>query len=1510
METIGISGSPMEESSYSISEKDATSEFQLKAFKYLMPLKNCQIESKESLLVPFNERNVNYLPYAKSYIDDSVAKVIGMVQGRVTDQLRSVSVVFLKFGGFQSETVAEARNLKQLQDASLLIMRKVHEFEGCIRQFNCDDKSLTALLVWGLEGQAHEKGESYVAMLAATEIAKQIPNCLEDKLGFSIGVTTGTVFAGIVGSKERCDNTVLGVVVNNAARLMCLDQCLGTVLCDHETYLKTVSHFQYVTDIPPVTLKGVPHPVKIYNPMGDNVSVRSHAHISVCGREKELETMSNSLHMWRSSQHAKSIILLGSSGIGKTQITSWLQDQIEETEVLCVGLALEHKKETLLFCWMRVFHSFLDQVCGNVDAMSKLETKHGGDIGKRKDDNSTEGSTDNNESESPTTNKFLAEPVVQRRPGSGRSDVRSDIWYNPYRSGLNVNFAMMSKDVTPKKPSVYEDIQVTQQETTILNEEGKPSTSVSLPLSVRTHNSPTSANFSTTTPVSMSPPGASSDQNVAKNSDENDDNVETSLTKHKFTSEIAVRPPRPWSGRSERGNIATMRQDRIHESAANSDSLSKVVNFKNSSNLAKYSNSPPTLSLESVHASPGHSRDNLHSEKEKSSAAFLRTLQPWSGKSSSRNSYTLRQSPNMIQRGLTAIECGESGHSLNPGLQSKARSDEDLRNSNKGILKGQSDSPRPRSRHSGLGVRLFTSEGRTPSRLLERMSISNVSETTSSNKDKLPKLLRILTTLNIPLSCIETLNPITGFSTSQSFVNGISSVAEVLSEILNAVCDVGVRICVTLDDIQWCDSYSLELAKNLIHKCPKVLFVFTARPLQEWRPTSGELLKKILQEDIHTIEVKPMDSRGVEQMCKSRLSPLMDFHSISEEMVREILNRGQGNPMVTGILISTLIEERMISVKDGVIVAMGLKDLQLAFGSAAAVIAQFDKLSAQMKCLLRVFAISGQYFKLDEVSAALFLFHSSVEETGVQPAPSAILALLRAEDKYNFIKHTDDENEMCFSHYLIQQAIISSMVPSMRENIRKVFIQFYESALLHSEGAARASYRQSLIFFLRKISGEEQKKKVHIYEAFLECGEMNQSMEALEYYEMLSELTKDMDVADTFLKKVREYRVLARIYFERGEYEKALTLGRNSLAVLGCKPSLVNPSLLTLVGNVYSLVKKTISILNLRSDQAIKAAASVLLIETFPNAELFSATSQKSCKYMRPMTEEEQDKLFQEIISIVIIMNHVYEQTKPGLEMLMLSLLITAPSLLAQESRTYRICFYFSTLATITKIFGFLQLSAVAKQNASGMFEMLSSNDMEHHMTLYESFMYANTFEVLAVESVLESDIFTAAFNYRKAFTLTIRQGLGMSDKSFLFAEFARLHMQTSGYDDEIVENWFDRNERRHYGKGAKPFFLAEGAISVANSLARLNDLDRALSLYEEGMKHFVACHETFNDVLRLLQFHVNVIRIKVCASRMKRDSSDIAENMKAIEMCMKNAPLFLHFRAGYNSCSSCLSTP
>ena len=86
-------------------------------------------------------------------------------------------------------------------------------------------------------------------------------NGLKVKTG--IGITTGDVFSGIIGSLRKKEFTSIGMPVNIAARLQQFAK-EGEILITEETYEKVSDHIE-ATALPPVTVKGVDTPIPIYS---------------------------------------------------------------------------------------------------------------------------------------------------------------------------------------------------------------------------------------------------------------------------------------------------------------------------------------------------------------------------------------------------------------------------------------------------------------------------------------------------------------------------------------------------------------------------------------------------------------------------------------------------------------------------------------------------------------------------------------------------------------------------------------------------------------------------------------------------------------------------------------------------------------------------------------------------------------------------------------------------------------------------------------------------------------------------------------------------------------------------------------------------------------------------------------------------------------------------------------------------------------------------------------------
>jgi adenylate cyclase len=97
---------------------------------------------------------------------------------------------------------------------------------------------------------------------AATKIDAYLRTVNGLRLKTGIGIATGNVVSGIIGSMRKKEYTSLGMPVNIAARLQALAKAGEIIIC-RETHQKTATEFPAMA-LPPVTVKGLSEPIQVY----------------------------------------------------------------------------------------------------------------------------------------------------------------------------------------------------------------------------------------------------------------------------------------------------------------------------------------------------------------------------------------------------------------------------------------------------------------------------------------------------------------------------------------------------------------------------------------------------------------------------------------------------------------------------------------------------------------------------------------------------------------------------------------------------------------------------------------------------------------------------------------------------------------------------------------------------------------------------------------------------------------------------------------------------------------------------------------------------------------------------------------------------------------------------------------------------------------------------------------------------------------------------------------------
>ncbi len=223
-------------------------------------------------------------------------------------ELRRVSVVFAALPDGVSATV----DMQRVQAMVAVMQKAVYRYDGAINKISVDEKGAVLIAAFGLPPVSHEDNAAR-ALQAAMAMQKAL---LEAGVQAGIGVATGQVFCGTVGSSARCEYTVLGHVVNLAARLM--EASEGRLWCDDLTAQQAGAHLE-LQKLSVIEVRGRTEPVQIWAPTG-NARAAVRAKAVMVGRQEEREALAECLQSVVRARQSAVAVILGEAGMGKSRL--------------------------------------------------------------------------------------------------------------------------------------------------------------------------------------------------------------------------------------------------------------------------------------------------------------------------------------------------------------------------------------------------------------------------------------------------------------------------------------------------------------------------------------------------------------------------------------------------------------------------------------------------------------------------------------------------------------------------------------------------------------------------------------------------------------------------------------------------------------------------------------------------------------------------------------------------------------------------------------------------------------------------------------------------------------------------------------------------------------------------------------------------------------------------------------------------------------------------------------
>ena len=260
-----------------------------------------------------------------------------------TGELREVTILFISLP-WDAKSLAKItkQKLERLQNIIYTLQSVIYKFQGSLNKFLIDDKGSTVMAVFGLPPVAHENDPAR-AVLAALELREKIGGNPEPA---AIGLSCGTVFVGIIGSKGiRREYGILGDKVNLSARLMVLSKKnpvkLGEVIVDQSVYLRSKKEIRIEwTDLHLTKVKGKNKKIHMWRPSKLNIPISAHkighAVYLETSDKKSLKEINNEIELFFKSNNnsnntknkiGRVILIEGEIAIGKTSLLGQIQVQ-------------------------------------------------------------------------------------------------------------------------------------------------------------------------------------------------------------------------------------------------------------------------------------------------------------------------------------------------------------------------------------------------------------------------------------------------------------------------------------------------------------------------------------------------------------------------------------------------------------------------------------------------------------------------------------------------------------------------------------------------------------------------------------------------------------------------------------------------------------------------------------------------------------------------------------------------------------------------------------------------------------------------------------------------------------------------------------------------------------------------------------------------------------------------------------------------------------------------------
>ena len=285
-----------------------------------------------------------------------------------------------------TEKLGDEKAFALIDEIFGILTQQVHKYEGTVQEFRGDGIMALFGAPIALENAAQRAVNAALAI--QQEVTKFSHRIQEENRGpairMRIGIHTGPVVLGTIGSDLRLEFQVIGDTVNLAARMESLAEP-GTTYVTEETFKQTEAFFRF-EKMGEKPVKGKETPVKVYRVIAPS-SLRTRFDVSaeqgltpLVGRRRELEFLLDGFERAKAGK-GQAFTIISEAGLGKSRLLYEFRKAVSNEEITFLeGRCISYGRGLAYHPIIAILRSFFNIQEGEEDLRVKGKVKKGLEI--------------------------------------------------------------------------------------------------------------------------------------------------------------------------------------------------------------------------------------------------------------------------------------------------------------------------------------------------------------------------------------------------------------------------------------------------------------------------------------------------------------------------------------------------------------------------------------------------------------------------------------------------------------------------------------------------------------------------------------------------------------------------------------------------------------------------------------------------------------------------------------------------------------------------------------------------------------------------------------------------------------------------------------------------------------------------------------------------------------------------------------------------------------------------